>query len=82
LCGGQRAGQRGAEHRERELVPFFLKISDLMPGDHYLENAAVHLPVAELPRALFFHAQVDDVQPVAEVVEHEARLAPVAADGA
>jgi hypothetical protein len=63
-------------------VPLFGKVRDLMPRDHYLENSAVDLPVAELRRAPFVHSQVDDVQPVAKVVEYEARLGAVAADRA
>lgn len=51
-----------------------------MPGDDDLEYAAVDLPVAELPGPPFVHAEVDDVQPVTQVVEDEARFAAVGAD--
>jgi hypothetical protein len=51
-----------------------------MAGDDDLEHAAVDLPVAELPGAALVHAEVDDMQPVAHVVEHEAGLAAIAAD--
>jgi hypothetical protein len=52
-----------------------------MPGHDHLEDAAVDFPVAELRGSLLVHAQVDDVHPVAKVVEHEAGLAVVGADG-
>jgi hypothetical protein len=61
-------------------VPFLLQVPHLLPGDDHLEDAAIDLPVAELPGASLVHAEVDDVQPVAEVVEDEARLTPVVAD--
>jgi len=63
-------------------VPFLLQVPHLLPGDDDLEHAAVDLPVAELPGPPFVHAEVDDVQPVAEVVQDEARLAAVVADRA
>jgi hypothetical protein len=70
------------QHRHRELVPFLLQVPHLLPGDDNLEHAAVDLPVTELPGAPFIHAEVDDVQPVAEVVQDEARLTTVVADRA
>jgi hypothetical protein len=82
IAGVQGPRQRGPQRRERELMPFFRQVRYLMPGDHDLEDAPIHLPVAELPRAPLVHAEIDDVQPVAHVVEHQARLAAVAADRA
>jgi hypothetical protein len=70
------------QQRERELVPFLLQVRDLVPGDDDLEHAAVDLPVAELPGAALVHAEIDDVQPVAQVVEHQAGFAAVVADRA
>ena len=51
-----------------------------MAGHHDLEDLAVDLPVAELPGPHRVPAQVDDVQPVAEVVKDQAGLAPVLTD--
>ncbi|MBO0802252.1 MAG: hypothetical protein J2P25_04145 [Nocardiopsaceae bacterium] len=51
-----------------------------MPGDDHLEHAPIDLPVAELTGALLVHAEIGDVQPVAQVVEDEARFAAVVAD--
>jgi hypothetical protein len=63
-------------------VPFLLQVPHLLPGDDDLEHATVDLPVAKLSGAPFVHAEVDDMQPVAEVVQDEAWLATVAADRA
>ena len=52
-----------------------------MPRHDDLKDAAVDFPVAELRGSPLIHAQVDDVHPVTEIVEHEARLAVVRADG-
>ena len=52
-----------------------------MPLHHDLEHAAVNLPVAQLTGPALVHAQVDDVQPVAEIVKDQARLTVVGADG-
>lgn len=78
----QRPRHGGKQHPHRELVPFLLQVPHLLPGDDDLEHAAVDLPVAELPGAPFVHAEVDDVQPVAEVVQDETRLAAVVTDRA
>jgi len=51
-----------------------------VPGDDDLEHAPVNLPVAKLLGPPLVVAQVDDVQPVAHVIENEAPLAPVVAD--
>jgi hypothetical protein len=52
-----------------------------MPGHDDLEDATVDFPVAELRGPPLVHAQVDDVQPVTEIVEHKARLTVIGADG-
>ena len=52
-----------------------------MPGHDDLEDAVVDFPVAELRGPPLIHAQVDDVQPVTEIIEHEARLTVIGADG-
>jgi hypothetical protein len=61
-------------------VAIFGEVPDLVARHHDLEDTAVYLPVAELQRAPLVHSQVGDVQPVAQVVEHDARLASVGAD--
>ncbi len=76
----ERARQRGEQQRDGELVPLLGQVGDLMPLDHDLEHPAVDLPVAQLPGPALVHAQVDDVQPVAEVVKDQARLAVVGPD--
>jgi hypothetical protein len=58
------------------------QVGDVVPGHDHLEDPAVDFPVAELRGPPLIHAQVDDVQPVAEIVEHQARLTVVRADGA
>ena len=63
-------------------MPFLGEVGDLVPLHDDLEHAAIDLPVAELPGPSLVHAQVNNVQPVAEVVEHQARLAVVGADRA
>jgi hypothetical protein len=60
--------------------PFLDDVADLLAGGDQLEDAAVHLPVTELFRLVGVMAQIADVQPVAEVVEHDAALAPEPAD--
>jgi hypothetical protein len=53
-----------------------------VPRHDHLEDAPVDLPVPELQGPSLVHAKVGDVQPVTEVIEHEARLASVSADRA
>src|SRR6202044_2692160 len=81
VTGAEGPGQRGEQQRDRELVPLLGQVGDVVPGDDHLEDAAVDLPVAELRGARRVHAQVDDVQPVTKVVEHQARLAVIGPDG-
>ena len=78
----ERPRQRGKQQRDRELVPFLGQVGDLMPLHHDLEHTPVDLPVAQLPGPPLVHSQVDDVQPVAEVVKDQARLAVVGTDRA
>ena len=61
-------------------MPLLGEVGDLMPLHHDLEHPAVDLPVAQLPGPALVHAQVDDVQPVAEVVKDQARLTVVGPD--
>jgi hypothetical protein len=56
------------------------EVPDLLAWHYDLEYATVHLPVPELQRAPLVHAEVGDVQPVAQVVQDQARLAAVGAD--
>ena len=81
VTSAQRARQRGQQQRDRELMPLLGQVRDLVPRHDDLEHAAIDLPVAELPGPPLVHAQVDDVQPVTEVVEHQARLAVIGPDG-
>jgi hypothetical protein len=76
----QRARQRRQQQRDRELMPLLGQVRHLGARHHDLEHTAIDLPVAELPGPPFLHAQVDDVQPVTEVVKHQARLAVVRPD--
>jgi hypothetical protein len=81
VTSGQRARQCRQQQRDRELMPLLGQVRHLGARHHDLEHAAIDLPVAELPGSPFLHAQVDDVQPVTEVVKHQARLAVVRPDG-
>ena len=62
-------------------MPFLGQVGDLVPRHDDLEYAPVHFPVAELRGPGRIHAQVDDVQTVPEIVQHQARLTVVGADG-
>jgi hypothetical protein len=75
-------GQGGKQQSDREFVPLFGQIGNVVPGHDHLEDPAVDFPVTKLRGPPLIHTQVDDVQPVAEIVEHEARLTVVRADGA
>src|SRR5580704_7756635 len=55
---------------------FLDDVEDLVARGDQLEYPAVYLPVAELLRLVGVVAQVGDVQPVTEVVEHDAAVAP------
>src|SRR5580693_449000 len=72
-------GGRKRRGRQRDFRSLLGKVGDLVPGHHDLEHLPVDLPVPELPGQNGIAAQVDDVQPVAEVVEHQAGVAPVVA---
>ena len=83
LCdGGQRAGllwhggqRAGAAGRVRIVEPFLDDLADLVTRRYQLEYAAVHLPIPELFRLKGVMAEVGDVQPVAQIVEHDAAVA-------
>ena len=60
---------------------FLNDVADVIAGRYELEDAAVHLPVPELLRLMGIMSQVRDVQPVAEIIEHDAALAPESARG-
>ncbi len=62
------------------LGPLLRDIGDVRPRRDELEDAAVDLPVAKLlgPEAIM--TQVSDMQPVAEIIEHHAALAPEGAN--
>ena len=62
-------------------MPFLREVSDLGARYHNFEDPAVDLPVAELAGPHLIHAEIGDVQPVAEIVKHEAGLAVEGADG-
>jgi len=78
IKGGARQGI--AQGCQRELVAILGEVADLVARHHDLEYAAIYLPVAKLQGAPLVHSEVGDVQPVAKVVEHDARLAPVSAN--
>ena len=71
----------GREHRrgQREVHPFLGQAGDVAPRHHDLEDLPVDLPVAQLRGACGVPAQIGDVQPVTQVIQHQARLAPVVA---
>jgi hypothetical protein len=46
------------------------EVPDLVAGHDDLEDPPVDLPVAQLQGAPLVHAQVGDVHPVAQVIEH------------
>ena len=74
-CGG--LGERIPGGTPVRIVEALLHdLADLVPRRYQLEHAAVDLPVSELFRLVSVMAQVGDVQPVAEVVEHDAAAAP------
>ena len=79
--GDSRRGIRWREGRgrQRDLVPLLGEVGNLMPGHHDLEYLPVDLPVPELPGKNGIPAQVDDVQPVTKVIEHQAGVATVVA---
>jgi hypothetical protein len=81
LFGDARLGVRWRESRcrQRDLLSLLREVGDLMPGHHDLEYLPVDLPVPELPGENGIPAQVDNVEPVAEVIEHQAGVAPVVA---
>ena len=93
LAGGVSPGGQGpvvpalavavpAGHGQFVLAPLLAQVVDVLAGDHDLEHAPVHLPEPQPPGQVEVPAQVGDVHPVAQVVEHDARLAPVSADRA
>lgn len=82
ITRAQGRGHGREQRRDRELVHFFLQVPHFLPGDDDLEHATVDLPVAELPGVPFVHAEIDDVQPVAEIIQDEAWFAAVVADRA
>ena len=53
---------------------FLDDVNNLLAGGHQLEDAAVYLPVAELLGLVGVMTQISDVQPVAEIIEHDAAL--------
>jgi len=79
--GAERSWQRGKQQCDREFVPLLGQVRDVVPGHDDLEDAAVDFPVAELRGPPLIHAQVVDVQPATEIVEHKARLTVIGADG-
>ena len=81
VSGTERPRQRGEQQCDREFVPLLGQIGDVIPGHDDLEDAAIDFPVPELGGSPLVHAQVDDVQPIAEIVEHEARLTVIRPDG-
>ena len=62
------------------LGPLLGDVGDLGPRRDELEDAAVHLPVAKLLGLEAIMAEVPDVQPVAEIIQHHAALAAERAD--
>jgi hypothetical protein len=55
--------------------PLLHDVADLVPGGDQLEDAPVNLPVTELSGPDRVMAEIHDMQPVGQVIEHDARLA-------
>ena len=75
-----RAGRPGRRERgrgQREIHPFLDQAGHVVAGHHDLVDLPVDFPVAQLRGLRGVPPQVGDVQPVAEVIEHQAGLAPV-----
>jgi hypothetical protein len=62
--------------------PMLDDVGDFLPRRDQLENASVDFPVAQLRGAQRVVSEVDDVQPVGQVIEHHAAFATEDADGA
>ena len=55
---------------------FLHDVDDVIAGRDEFEDTAVHLPIPELLGLVGVMAQVCDMQPVAEIIEHDAALTP------
>ncbi len=78
--GRQRRCGRRAAPRQALLRLLLGQAGHFLARREQLEHAPVHLPVPEFPGPPGVLALIDDVQPVAHVVEHQAGLAMERAD--
>src|SRR6202012_639812 len=80
-AGRARAGREGSRG-QREVHPFLGQPGDVVAGQHDLEALPVDLPVPQLAGPGRVAAEVSDMQPVAEIIQYQARLAVELADQA